>query len=205
MDNTALKFPETEEVPPAVSDIPPDGNILRRHVRVPFIKRRSGLIFMLLTAAAGAAAGALISPEGVLLPENESFLIMFLRRLVPCAAILLAEYVCGYFALGAAVVWLLPFVGGLGAGLLLSELCRLGMWESFLALLPSLFACCAALAFGADAARDFSGLLLRLVTGSKNSIVMTSPAAGNYTLRFGACLAILLLSALYEAAIRLSL
>lgn len=205
MDNTALKFHEPEETAPVISDIPPDRDSLRRHVRAPFIRRRSGLILMLAVSAAGAAAGALIAPEGALLPGGESFLIMFMRRLLPGCVILLAEYICGYFALGAALVWLLPLAGGLGAGLLLSGLCRCGMWEDFFVLLPSLFSCCAALSFGADAARDFSLLLLRLVTGNKNSIVMTSPAAGNYTLRIGACLAVLLLSALYEAAVRLAL
>jgi len=47
-----------------------------------------------------------------------------------------------------------------------------------------------------------SSQLLRLVSSDKNSIVSTSPAAGEYTLRFLVYLAILSACAIAEAALR---
>ena len=172
----AEEFPETAELPRASRSA---------------YRRRSGIpmLYTFLTAAglflgiyiAASAPGADIS--GSLLCGSGDFLGLLLRRLFWGAAFLIAEYVCGFFALGRLLVWAAPLVCGLGTGA-----ARAG--------------CAAAVIFAAGTSSGMSSQLLRLVSSDKNSIVSTSPAAGEYTLRFLVYLAILSACAIAEAALR---
>ena len=172
--------------------------------------RRSGIpVFYLLAAAAGVAAGVYCAASppagadisGSLLCVPGDFLALLLDRLAWGTAFLLAEYICGYFALGKLLVWAAPLVCGLGTGAALS--CAFLMeGVSALRLIPTSAGCLAAVIFAAGTSGGMSAQLLRLVSSDKNSIVSTSPAAGEYTLRFLVCLAILSACAIAEAALR---
>lgn len=124
-----------------------------------------------------------------------------LRRLFWGAAFLISEYVCGFFALGRLLVWAAPLICGLGTGAALAGAFTIeGM--NALRLAPGCAGCAAAVIFAAGTSSGMSSQLLRLVSSDKNSIVSTSPAAGEYTLRFLVYLAILSACAIAEAALR---
>ena len=157
----------------------------------------AGLILGIYVAA--SAPGADIS--GSLLCGSGDFLGLLLRRLFWGAAFLIAEYVCGFFALGRLLVWSAPLVCGLGTGAALAGAFTIeGM--NALRLVPGCAGCAAAVIFAAGTSSGMSSQLLRLVSSDKNSIVSTSPAAGEYTLRFLVYLAILSACAIDEAALR---
>lgn len=190
----AKEFPETAELPRAARSS---------------YRRRSGIppLYTFLTAAglilgiyiAASAPGADIS--GSLLCGSGDFLGLLLRRLFWGAAFLLAEYVCGFFALGRLLVWAAPLVCGLGTGAALAGVFTLDGMNA-LRLVPGCAGCAAAVIFAAGTSSGMSSQLLRLVSSDKNSIVSTSPAAGEYTLRFLVYLAILSACAIAEAALR---
>lgn len=190
----AEEFPETAELPRAARSA---------------YRRRSGIpmLYTFLTAAglflgiyiAASAPGADIS--GSLLCGSGDFLGLLLRRLFWGAAFLIAEYVCGFFALGRLLVWAAPLICGLGTGAALAGAFTIeGM--NALRLAPGCAGCAAAVIFAAGTSSGMSSQLLRLVSSDKNSIVSTSPAAGEYTLRFLVYLAILSACAIAEAALR---
>ena len=148
---------------------------------------------------AASAPGADIS--GSLLCGSGDFLGLLLRRLFWGAAFLISEYVCGFFALGRLLVWAAPLICGLGTGAALAGAFTIeGM--NALRLAPGCAGCAAAVIFAAGTSSGMSSQLLRLVSSDKNSIVSTSPAAGEYTLRFLVYLAILSACAIAEAALR---
>lgn len=188
------RIPETAELPRAARST---------------YRRRSGIpmLYTLLTAAglilgiyiAASAPGADIS--GSLLCVSGDFLGLLLRRLFWGAAFLISEYVCGFFALGRLLVWAAPLICGLGTGAALAGAFTIeGM--NALRLAPGCAGCAAAVIFAAGTSSGMSSQLLRLVSSDKNSIVSTSPAAGEYTLRFLVYLAILSACAIAEAALR---
>lgn len=86
--------------------------------------RRRIPLFQLFATAAGGGAGVYFAhnaPEGAdvsgsLFLLAGDFTGMLLHRLAWGGAFLLAEYICGYFALGWLLVWLAPLVCGLGTG-----------------------------------------------------------------------------------------
>ena len=94
---------ETEELPRA-------GSAMRRMEK----SRRRIPLFQLFATAAGGGAGVYFSltlPEGAdvsgsLFLLAGDFTGMLLHRLAWGGAFLLAEYICGYFALGWLLVWL---------------------------------------------------------------------------------------------------
>ncbi len=212
-DNTAVEntpailgSPETEKSETANPVIPEteENESARRHIRSPFIKRKGGLIMMMLFAVIGTVLGALLY-RGAVYRADSSFLEMFLGGALPGIALLLAEYICGYFALGGLILWVIPLMGGLSAGINLSiALQYVKVSTDFLFALPIVLGTVTAVTFGADEARNFSKQILRIISGRKNSIVMTDYAAGNYTLRFGVFLTILLVGAIADAVIRLN-
>ena len=124
---------------------------------------------------------------------------MLLRRMAHCGAFLIAEYITGYFAAGGLLVWLAPFVYGLGAGLSAASALMLGGEP-----LPVIFcaAYAAVIVHGANASGEFSSLLLRLVSGRGGSVVTDGAAAYHFTLRFCLYLALLFALAMTEAGIR---
>ena len=191
---SAEEFPETAELPRAVR------SAYRRRSGIPMLYTfltAAGLILGIYIAA--SAPGADIS--GSLLCGSGDFLGLLLRRLFWGAAFLIAEYVCGFFALGRLLVWAAPLVCGLGTGAALAGAFTIeGM--NALRLAPGCAGCAAAVIFAAGTSSGMSSQLLRLVCSDKNSIVSTSPAAGEYTLRFLVYLAILSACAIAEAALR---
>lgn len=191
---SAEEFPETAELPRAAR------SAYRRRSGIPMLYTfltAAGLILGIYIAA--SAPGADIS--GSLLCGSGDFLRLLLRRLFWGAAFLIAEYVCGFFALGRLLVWAAPLVCGLGTGAALAGAFTIeGM--NALRLVPGCAGCAAAVIFAAGTSSGMSSQLLRLVSSDKNSIVSTSPAAGEYTLRFLVYLAILSACAIAEAALR---
>lgn len=190
----AEEFPETAELPRAAR------SAYRRRSGIPMLYTfltAAGLILGIYVAA--SAPGADIS--GSLLCGSGDFLGLLLRRLFWGAAFLISEYVCGFFALGRLLVWAAPLICGLGTGAALAGAFTIeGM--NALRLAPGCAGCAAAVIFAAGTSSGMSSQLLRLVSSDKNSIVSTSPAAGEYTLRFLVYLAILSACAIAEAALR---
>ena len=190
----AEEFPETAELPRAAR------SAYRRRSGIPMLYTfltAAGLILGIYIAA--SSPGADIS--GSLLCGSGDFLGLLLRRLFWGAAFLISEYVCGFFALGRLLVWAAPLICGLGTGAALAGAFTIeGM--NALRLAPGCAGCAAAVIFAAGTSSGMSSQLLRLVSSDKNSIVSTSPAAGEYTLRFLVYLAILSACAIAEAALR---
>lgn len=188
------RIPETAELPRAAR------SAYRRRSGIPMLYTfltAAGLILGIYIAA--SAPGADIS--GSLLCGSGDFLGLLLRRLFWGAAFLISEYVCGFFALGRLLVWAAPLICGLGTGAALAGAFTIeGM--NALRLAPGCAGCAAAVIFAAGTSSGMSSQLLRLVSSDKNSIVSTSPAAGEYTLRFLVYLAILSACAIAEAALR---
>lgn len=221
MENTVLMH--TPAVPPLIPDrhAPPeppqetDTNIHSEPDELPravhrTYRRRCGIPpFYTLAAVLGVAAGVFIAataPAGAdisdsLLCGGGDFLGLLMRRLAWGSSFLLAEYICGYFALGKLLVWAAPLVCGLGTGAALAGAFMV-QGASALRLAVTSAAAAAAVVFAAGTSGAMSAQLLRLVSTDKNSIVATSPAAGEYTLRFLVYLAILSACAIAEAAIR---
>ena len=169
------RIPETAELPRAAR------SAYRRRSGIPMLYTfltAAGLILGIYIAA--SAPGADIS--GSLLCGSGDFLGLLLRRLFWGAAFLISEYVCGFFALGRLLVWAAPLICGLGTGAALAGAFTIeGM--NALRLAPGCAGCAAAVIFAAGTSSGMSSQLLRLVSSDKNSIVSTSPAAGEYTLR----------------------
>lgn len=188
------RIPETAELPRAAR------SAYRRRSGIPMLYTfltAAGLILGIYIAA--SAPGTDIS--GSLLCVSGDFLGLLLRRLFWGAAFLISEYVCGFFALGRLLVWAAPLICGLGTGAALAGAFTIeGM--NALRLAPGCAGCAAAVIFAAGTSSGMSSQLLRLVSSDKNSIVSTSPAAGEYTLRFLVYLAILSACAIAEAALR---
>lgn len=166
---------------------------------------RGSLLIMALTAVFGAAGGAVAANHlgecaGVLLTTEGSFLTLFLIRVLYGGAFLLAEYILGFFALGGALVWAVPLLCGMGAGL---SLMQAGAHR--LALLPGAVMTLAAAVFGAQLSDSLSGQLLRVLTGSRTGLVITNGTAGDYTLRFMGLLGVNIAAGLIEAGIKLGL
>ena len=188
------RIPETAELPRAAR------SAYRRRSGIPMLYTfltAAGLILGIYIAA--SAPGADIS--GSLLCGSGDVLGLRLRRLFWGAAFLISEYVCGFFALGRLLVWAAPLICGLGTGAALAGAFTIeGM--NALRLAPGCAGCAAAVIFAAGTSSGMSSQLLRLVSSDKNSIVSTSPAAGEYTLRFLVYLAILSACAIAEAALR---
>ncbi len=172
----------------------------QRGSRVPF--------FQLVAALAGTAGGVfftLSAPDGTdftgsLLCAGGDFAGLLIKRLLWGGAFLLAEYLCGYFALGWLFVWAAPLVCGLGTGAALA-----GAFANGTNAVPMIFTAAGmvfAVVMGAGTSRLMSCQLLNLISSGKNTIVSASPAAGEYTLRFLIWFAVLAGCAIAEAAIR---
>ncbi len=204
--------PDAPDVPnvPDEPNVPTDEHTAVARHRHPVVKRERRLLSMLLWGGAGMIVGAAV----LALPQrgdlsmitaagtDSSFLSLMLERLIQTGLLLLAAYVTGYFALGNYVAWLVPFVSGLGAGLTAAYLITEDV-QSALLLSPSVVGAVVLCSFAANASGELSDLLLKMVTGSKNSIVITGCTSRAYTLRYAAYLAILLLLSIYEAVIKM--
>ncbi len=185
-------------------ELPRSGSAMRRAA----VRRRSRIPFsQLMLALAGAAAGAYFAmtlPEGAdlsgsLLCRSGDFAGLLVYRILWGGAFLLAEYICGYFALGWLFVWAAPLVCGLGTGAALTAAFSAGMNAAFLVVPAAGIA--VAVALGAGTSRMMSGQLLELVS-ARRGVVADSPAAGEYTLRFLIWFGVVAACALVECALR---
>lgn len=192
---------DTDELPRADSAI-------RREARR---RRHSIPVLQILTAIAGAAAGvyfAMSLPAGAdlsgsLLCRSGDFAGLLIYRLIWGGAFLMAEYICGYFALGWLFVWVAPLVCGLGTGAALAGAFAAGT-NAALLIIPAAGAVIA-VALGAGTSQMMSGQLLRLLSAPRSTIISDAPAAGEYTLRFLVWFGVLAGCALVECAIRVLL
>ncbi len=166
------------------------------------------LAVQLILCAVGIAAGAVVALafplEGadisVLTADDGGFLALVLHRMAQCGAFLLIEYVLGYFAAGGWLVWLVPLIYGLGAGLSCAGIAAGGQ-QLWLILPPLAF--CGVICCGAAASGSFSALLMRLVSGRGEMYAAGGSSSYHYTLRFGGYLLTLLAAALIEAGMKL--
>lgn len=194
-DYHTLSSADTEELPRAESA----ARRTAHRSRIPFLQ--------LLAVLAGGAAGAYFAlnlPAGAdlsgsLLCRSGDFGAMLLRRLAWDGAFLLAEYLCGYFALGWLLVWAVPLVCGLGTGAALAGAFAAGTNAAPLIIPAAGTAIAASLAAGTS--RNMSAQLMDLVT-SPCGVVSDSPAAGDYTLKFLAWGGVMTALALIECAVR---
>lgn len=132
-------------------------------------------------------------------PSDIGFAAAFFERLQQCGAFLLAAYLLGYFAAGGVVVWLVPLVYGMGAGLSCAGGIAAG--GSVAAVLP--WVVCLALVVSASAASwEFSSVLLRLISGRSGSVITRGSAAYSYNLRFGVYMLVLLAISIAESVTR---
>lgn len=199
-DTTADKPETIEDTGPVIADL--DYSVRRSrteyrlygYVAAAILGIVIGVVVALFFPLAGADPSLSVAAEA-----EGGFMGALLRRLSQVGVFLLAEYICGYFAAGSMIVWLSPFVFGLGAGLSSAGICAAG--GSAWVILPNLIYT-AALTVGANASAEFSRLLLRLVEGKSSSVVVRGNTAGDYNLRFGVILAFVLAVALIEAAFK---
>ncbi|MBE6889777.1 MAG: hypothetical protein E7485_07180 [Ruminococcaceae bacterium] len=153
-----------------------------------------GVMIALFFPLVGADPSLSVAAE-----SDSGFMEALLRRLSQVGMFLLCEYICGYFAAGGMIVWLAPFIFGLGAGLSSAGICAAG--GSAWVILPNLIYT-ATLTVGANASAEFSQLLLSLIEGKSSSVVLRGNTAGAYNLRFGVLLIFILAVALIEAAFK---
>lgn len=127
------------------------------------------------------------------------FITALLSRVVQCGAFLTAEYLLGYFAGGGVVVWAVPMIFSMGAGLSVAGGVAAG--GSALMILPAVIFI-AVLVAGASASWEFSSVLLRLLSGNTVSVVTRGNASHFYDMRFGIYLAAIFAVSIAEAAVK---
>lgn len=200
-------LPETSEIEnnaPEEPDLSSEQEVVEptySHARFPDINRRAITVIMLLTAAMGMAAGALLPITGKLGAENfaalshslvGTFSEIFLSRAAVLAIFLAAEYILGFFAAGDLFVWTAPMICSMGWGI---RVFASEEWK----LLPAAIVSTVVTALGSSASAGFSQAIMRVLRGG-NIRFEGSPRA-KFTLSFLGFLAVQILCALYEAII----
>lgn len=139
----------------------------------------------LVSGAAGIIAGAataLLHPfEGMIISASDSsFFTLLSDRLIQCGIFLLAEYILGYFAAGGVIVWMLPMLYGLGAGL--SAVSCVTSGTPIIAVLHILYT--TVICFAAAHSAGFSSLLLSIVSGKSGSVITDGTSGRSYDHKF---------------------
>ncbi len=156
------------------------------------------ILLGLLGAAAGAATALLYPTENTeLFYQQETFIYALTDRLIHCGIFLVIEYLLGYFAAGTVLVWSVPLMYGLGAGLSAVNAVMAG---SPVLLLP-FTVYTIVISFAASRSAGFSSLLLSIVSGKSSSILTDGRTSSDYTLKFGIYLMLICAAALLEAGI----
>lgn len=137
--------------------------------------------------------------SGSLLCFEGNFPELLIKRLLWGLCFLLAEYVCGYFALGWLIVWAAPLVAGLGTGCALAAAFKSG--GNAVPLIFTSLGTIFAIAKGAAASKAMSLRLLDLMSNGK-CVVSSSAAAGAYTLDFLVWFGVMSFFSLAESAVR---
>lgn len=157
------------------------------------------ILLGLLGAAAGAATALLYPSENTELfyQQEITFIYALTDRLIHCGIFLVIEYLLGYFAAGTVLVWSVPLMYGLGAGLSAVNAVMAG---SPVLLLP-FTVYTIVISFAASRSAGFSSLLLSIVSGKSSSILTDGRTSSDYTLKFGIYLMLICAAALLEAGI----
>lgn len=185
----------------------PSEPVYERAVRT--VHRRDSRPFAIAAAVIGVLVGvvmALFFPlsggdflSGVAASAEGGFAAALFRRLGQAGIFLLAEFLLGYFAAGGAVVWIVPFIYGLSAGLASAGVAAAG--GSAWVIVPELLYT-AIITAAANTSCELSSLLLRLVSGESSSVVTRGRASRSYDLQFAVYLLAMLAVALIEAAVK---
>ncbi len=191
--------------PDTVSDESPHAVSFTRTAQ---IQHEGRFAYCVLLALLGCITGVVIAlvfplPDisflGSAIYAENGFSKILLQRLGQCGGFLLAAYLLGYFAAGGVIVWLTPFIYGMGVGLS----CAGGIAEggSPAVILPCTV-CLALITAASCTSWEFSSVLLRLISGRSGSVITRGSATYSYNLRFGVYLLILLALSITEAAAR---
>ncbi len=167
------------------------------HVRYPRARRSSTLIVMSLSALCGVIGGIVISRTADVSAEMAKSLAapfgkIFLERTLLGAALLGAEFILGFFALGDLLVWIVPLAAGLGLSL------RVAATKAWI-LLPSSILLLFITAFGAAVSAGFSETLMTIARGG--TVHLGSSPRKIFALNFLGYLAAVIACALYEGII----
>lgn len=160
--------------------------------------RGGARVLMTIIALCGAAAGVIAALSGSHGAEITSALgerisggfgEIFLRRALSGCAILLVEFLLGFFAFGDLLSWILPVFAGMGAGFFVAALQNPVFLPSEITVLATvIFA-------GADSAL-FSRKLFGLSTG--NRAYLRGMSAADYSARFALMALAMVAAGIYE-------
>lgn len=202
-DEPSAEAPE----PPDEPEAEPTEPTYERAVRT--VHRRDSRPLTIIVAVVGVLIGvvtALFFPlsgsdflSGVAASTEGGFAAALLRRLGQVGVFLLLEFLLGYFAAGGAVVWIVPFIYGLSAGLTAAGVVAAG--GSAGVIVPELLYTVVITA-AANTSAELSSLLLRLVSGESSSVVTRGRASRSYDLQFAVYLLVILTVAIIEAAVK---
>ena len=171
------------------------------HARSPGLKRGEFVILMSATAVCGAVGGAILALSGkadifalskISLDMSGGFGSIFFQRLIIGAALLLAEFLVGFFAFGDLFVWAAPMCCAMGLSL------RIAATESWI-LLPSAIITLIACVMGAATSSGMSQTLIRISRGG--TVHLEDSLHVKYTLSFLGYLAAVIAGAIYEGLI----
>ncbi len=160
--------------------------------------RRKARTVMFITALCGTAAGVILALSGKADAEavmgvseriSGNFGEIFLHRAISGGAILLLEFIFGFFAFGDYISWIFPMLGGMGAGFFSAALQKP-------IFLPSEIAVLLAVIFAAANSAVFSQKLLGLASGERS--FMRGMSLSEYCARFAVALPIIIAAAIYE-------
>lgn len=198
IDLTAMDKPFDEQTEEIISE-PQDPEAAEPPRERSEVETRGGMrILMTITAVCGAAAGALAAITGkadsrVIAALGErlsgSFGEIFLHRALSGGAILLAEFLLGFFAFGDFISWILPVFAGMGAGFFIAAAQKP-------VFLPSELAVLFAVIFAGASSAMFSKKLFGLSRGNRASL--RGMTASEYSARFALTLLLIIAAAVYE-------
>lgn len=153
---------------------------------------------MFITALCGTAAGVILALSGkadaqAVMGVSEritgTFGEIFLHRAISGGAVLLLEFIFGFFAFGDYISWIFPMLGGMGAGFFAAALQKP-------VFLPSEIAVLLVVIFAAANSAVFSQKLLGLASGER--AYMRGMTLSEYCARFAVMLPIIIAAAIYE-------
>ena len=173
----------------------------RNHARSSELERGEYIFLMAATAVCGATAGAILALSGkadmsallkITQDLSSGFGNIFFQRLIIGSALLLAEFLVGFFALGDLFVWAAPLCCAMGLSL------RITATESWI-LLPSAIVTLIACVMGAATSSGLSRTLMRLSRGG--TVHLEDSLHVKYIISFLGYLAAVLVGAIYEGLI----
>ena len=163
--------------------------------------RASARAVMIISSVCGAAAGVILALTGAADKEAlaalseriyGSFGEIFLRRTISGGAVLLLEFLLGFFAFGDCISWVCPIAAGMGGGFFIAAL-------KTPIFLPSELAVLITITLAGASSALFSQKLLGLASG--NRAYLRGMSAAEYSVRFALMLSAIIASAIYEGIV----